>query len=174
MADISKEILNFKTAVLGEEVRGSMISLAEKLNTEVENGTTGINLAVKNVNEVAKTASEAVDRANTAVNTAERDLENANFVMRNAENIVNESEAWAHGHKDFPQNDHDNAEYWSGVSREYVDQARNEADRAAQYASITAPDFYVDTEDMYLYIKAGVGIDFIVTEDNELCWRITA
>ena len=32
MADISKEIENFRSAVYGEEVRGSMISLAEKMN----------------------------------------------------------------------------------------------------------------------------------------------
>lgn len=39
MADISKEIKDFQDAVYGEEVRGSMISLAEKLNAEVEDGT---------------------------------------------------------------------------------------------------------------------------------------
>lgn len=39
MADISKEIQDFREAVYGEEVRGSMISLAEKLNAEVEDGT---------------------------------------------------------------------------------------------------------------------------------------
>ncbi len=39
MADISKEIQNFKTAVYGEDVRGSMVSLAEKVNDEAENST---------------------------------------------------------------------------------------------------------------------------------------
>ena len=34
MADISKEIQDFREAVYGEEVRGSMISLAEKINKE--------------------------------------------------------------------------------------------------------------------------------------------
>lgn len=34
MADISKEIQDFRDAVYGEEVRGSMISLAEKVNKE--------------------------------------------------------------------------------------------------------------------------------------------
>ena len=34
MADISKEIQDFREAVYGEEVRGSMISLAEKVNKE--------------------------------------------------------------------------------------------------------------------------------------------
>lgn len=34
MADISKEIQDFRDAVYGEEVRGSMISLAEKINKE--------------------------------------------------------------------------------------------------------------------------------------------
>lgn len=39
MADISKEIRNFQEAVYGEDVRGSMISLAEKVNEEAENST---------------------------------------------------------------------------------------------------------------------------------------
>ena len=34
MADISKEIRDLQDAVYGEEVRGSFISLAEKVNTE--------------------------------------------------------------------------------------------------------------------------------------------
>lgn len=39
MADISKEIQDFREAVYGEEVRGSMISLAKKVNGEVEDNT---------------------------------------------------------------------------------------------------------------------------------------
>lgn len=39
MADISKEIQDFKEAVYGEEVRGSLVSLAEKINDEVEENT---------------------------------------------------------------------------------------------------------------------------------------
>ena len=39
MADITKEINNFKNAIYGEEVRESMISLAEKINKETEAAT---------------------------------------------------------------------------------------------------------------------------------------
>lgn len=39
MADISKEIKDFREAVYGEDVRDSMISLAEKVNEEAENST---------------------------------------------------------------------------------------------------------------------------------------
>lgn len=39
MADIRAEIKNFKEAVYGEDVRGSMISLAEKVNGETEKTT---------------------------------------------------------------------------------------------------------------------------------------
>lgn len=35
MADISKEIRDFKQAIYGEEVRGSMVTMAEKLNKEI-------------------------------------------------------------------------------------------------------------------------------------------
>ena len=39
MADIRAEIKNFKEAVYGKDVRGSMISLAEKVNAETEKTT---------------------------------------------------------------------------------------------------------------------------------------
>jgi hypothetical protein len=42
MADISQEIANFQSASRGEEVRDSMVSLANKLNGEVETNTRSV------------------------------------------------------------------------------------------------------------------------------------
>ena len=42
MADISGEIKKFQTAVYGEEVRGAMVDLCEKVNHETEAGTSTI------------------------------------------------------------------------------------------------------------------------------------
>lgn len=53
-----------------------------------------------------------------------------------------------------------------------ADRASTEADRAAQYADIVAPGFYVDIDTMTLYIKDGVGVDFVIADDNTLCWKI--
>ena len=50
MADISKEINDFRTAVYGRDVRNSMISLAEKVNDEVETNTTHVDEAVTTAN----------------------------------------------------------------------------------------------------------------------------
>lgn len=74
MADISKEIRDFREAVYGEEVRGSMISLAEKVNTE----STAAKEAAVNMAEMA---AEAVSNAKTAV-------ENANEAVNSAENTA--------------------------------------------------------------------------------------
>lgn len=78
MADISQEINDFKNAIYGEEVRGSMISLAEKLNTEVESNTT-------NVNQAVATANTASTAANQAVQDAETTLQAANQAVTSAE-----------------------------------------------------------------------------------------
>ena len=51
MADISKEIQAFEDAIYGEEVRGSMISLAEKVNSESSKAQTD--------------AADVVNRANS-------------------------------------------------------------------------------------------------------------
>lgn len=66
MADISKEIQAFRDAEYGEEVRGSMISLAQKLNTEVEGNTSGVNAAISRTDAAARGAVNAAQNANNA------------------------------------------------------------------------------------------------------------
>lgn len=89
MADIRAEIKNFKEAVYGEDVRGSMISLAEKVNAETEKTTKlaqdtsrkveGFNQRIEdNKNAVAKLrndhntdiASLTQNKADAIINTA--------------------------------------------------------------------------------------------------------
>lgn len=77
MADISKEINDFREARYGEEVRGSMISLAEKINGEVEQNTTNVNRAATTANQAATTANQAAEDAQTAINEANQTLEEA-------------------------------------------------------------------------------------------------
>lgn len=50
-------------------------------------------------------------------------------------------------------------------------QAKIDADRAETYASITEPKFYLDETTMQLYMKDGVGVDFVV-DDNVLYWKV--
>ena len=50
-------------------------------------------------------------------------------------------------------------------------QAKIDADRAETYANITEPKFYLDETTMNLYMKDGVGVDF-VTDDNVLYWKV--
>lgn len=54
-----------------------------------------------------------------------------------------------------------------------ADKAKSEAEKAATYSNIVAPDFYLDLETMELYKKGGVGVDFYL-EDAQLYWMITA
>ena len=80
MADISKEINDFRVAVYGRDVRESMISLAEKVNAEVETNTTHVDEAVTTANgasQKATKASEEVQRAITEANTTLREANTA-------------------------------------------------------------------------------------------------
>lgn len=77
MADISQEINDFKNAIYGEEVRGSMISLAEKINTEVEANTTNVNQAVSTANSASSAANQAVADANTTLQAANQAVTSA-------------------------------------------------------------------------------------------------
>ena len=77
MADISQEINDFKNAIYGEEVRGSMISLAEKINTEVDANTTNVNQAVSTANNASSAANQAVADANTTLQAANQAVTSA-------------------------------------------------------------------------------------------------
>ena len=79
MADISQEINNFQNAIYGEEVRGSMISLAEKLNQEVENNTQNTTVMIGRAQAALDNANESVDKATVAT-------KNANQAVQIAEN----------------------------------------------------------------------------------------
>lgn len=103
MADISKEIEDFKEAEYGEAVRGSMISLATKVNEDGEQALADVaknlvvvNAAVETANAAAYGASEAEQRANAAA-------ENADGVRESTETLREDLE------------EKRNSDYWRGL-----------------------------------------------------------
>ena len=76
MADISREVQDFRDAVYGEEVRGSMISLAEKVNTESTDAKTAAVKSASDAGAAASNASYAVTQANAAVQSANKAAQN--------------------------------------------------------------------------------------------------
>ena len=82
MADIQAEIDDFRSAVYGEEVRGSMISLAEKLNTEVESGTATVTEKATQINGYI----DRLDILSTNVSNNLSDSEALRIVLNNNEN----------------------------------------------------------------------------------------
>lgn len=79
MADISKEIQNFRSARKGRDVRGSMISLAEKVNRESTDAQTAASKSAADAGAAASNASYAVNLANQAAqnaNTAAQNIQN--------------------------------------------------------------------------------------------------
>lgn len=78
MADIRKEIQDFQDAVYGEEVRGSMISLAEKVNRESTDAKTAAERSALSAEGAARDANTAIGNADTAArnaNTAAQDIQ---------------------------------------------------------------------------------------------------
>lgn len=84
MADISPEIEAFRNSKKGRDVRGSMISLAEKVNEEVEENTANVATAISNANTAAYNANQKAALANTATGSANTAASNANTAAANA------------------------------------------------------------------------------------------
>ena len=102
MADISAEITAFRNAVYGEEVRGSMISLAEKLNdvsedtestvnrfeSDITSSINAANAAASNANSKASAANSAASSANAAASSARSATADANNSATSANNAA--------------------------------------------------------------------------------------
>ena len=109
MAYIEPEINDFLTAVYGEEVRNSMVSLARKLNVELEAGTATINqyttditqaiaeadTAAGNANAARDQAVTARDAANSAASAANTARDNANEAASAANSAAAEARSQA-------------------------------------------------------------------------------
>ena len=189
--DISQEINGWANARIGRDVRKYNVSALAKLQDQtntavdyvVEKGE-AIDQAAKDVQTVRQEAQGAVDHANdiTAeykqyaddkLAATEQERQAAQTARTGSEAAATLAESWAVGGTGArPGEDGDNSQFWAEKSQESAGQASREADRAAQYASIVAPGFLVDPDSMELYMKTGVGVDFIVTDDAELCWKI--
>ena len=189
--NINQDIQEWKTARYGRQVRAANVSALTKLQDQANAAVDyvvgkgeAIDQAAKDVQTVRQEAQGAVDHANdiTAeykqyaddkLAATEQERQAAQTARTGSEAAATLAESWAVGGTGSrPGEDGSNSQFWAEKSQESAGQASREADRAAQYASIVAPGFLVDLEEMALYMKAGVGVDFVVTADAELCWKI--
>lgn len=129
--------------------------------------------AVKQAAEQAiERADHATEQANEAVKQAGEVLEEATGKVAEAGENAELSEAWAHGHADHPESDMNNSRYWSELSKEGAQRAKDAADQAEQLAGILIPEFALDLETSELCVRNGLGIEFVV-EDATLYWKMT-
>lgn len=152
MANISAEIQAFRGAVYGEEVRESMISLAEKVNADGEEALSEVAAQVIRIDGIAAEATQTLDDANTAIGTANEAIneaqntlaEGVQQVQQAAENALF-SESWARGGTGTRTGeDSDNSRFYSLQSQTEANRAKTEADRAETYAGFVVPTFLVD------------------------------
>ena len=88
MADISKEINAFRDAEKGEEVRGSMISLAIKVNADGENALAQVAQQVTRIDVIATEATQTLNNANAAIEDANTAIDTANAAIIEAQNTL--------------------------------------------------------------------------------------
>lgn len=127
MANIATEIKNFLTAIYGKDVRASMVSLAEKLNHEVENNTTDAKNAADRANTSASNADVATTKANTAT-------ERANTAASNAEKATSEAQV-ATQNANTATGNANTAAGNANAAANRVDTAINAANTAAENAN---------------------------------------
>lgn len=134
MADISKEIQDFKNATYGEEVRDSLVSLAQKVNTETELSTTHVNDAVNKATSASEKANEASEDALLAISKADITLKEAITAKDNAMTSANQATLSA-----------ENAKISCDKASEAADTAQNIADGLEGFNGKAESISYQDT-----------------------------
>lgn len=72
------------------------------------------------------------------------------------------AESWAHGQTGArPGEETDNSKYYSEI-------AKQEAEKAESYATITFPEFFMDFVDGHLYCDQGKNVEFFVDENDHV------
>lgn len=199
--DINQNIQDWKTARYGRQVRAANVSALTKLQDQanaavdyvVEKGE-AVDQATRDVQTVRQEAQAAVDHANGISNqnkqyvdntvseykkyaddklvATEQQRQGAEEARTGSENAATLAESWARGGTGYRQDENvDNSMHWSQQSKTEAERAKAEADRASQYSQIVAPGFYFNVDEAILYMKSGVGVDFIV-DDARLYWKI--
>lgn len=152
MANISKEIQKFRDAVYGEEVRESMISLANKVNADGENALTTMAEQVTRIDGIAAQATQTLSNANAAINTANEAISEAHETLAEGELQVQQAagssvlaKSWARGGTGTRTGeDSDNSRFYSLQSQTEADRAKTQADRAEMYAGFVVPQLWVN------------------------------
>lgn len=199
--NINQDIQAWTTARYGRQVRAANVDALTKLQDQanasvdyvVEKGEE-VDQAARDVQTVRQEAQAAVDHANGISNQnkqyvddtvseykkyaddklveTEQQRQEAEVARTGSENAATLAESWARGGTGYRQDENvDNSMHWSQQSKTESERAKAEADRASQYSQIVAPGFYFDVDEAILYMKSGVGVDFIV-EDACLYWKI--
>lgn len=79
-----------------------------------------------------------------------------------AANYNTAAESWAHGTTGIrPGEATDNSKYYSEI-------AKQESDKAASYAEMTFPEFFLDYTDGHLYCDQGKNVEFYIDENDHL------
>ena len=189
--DINKEILSWKNARYGRQVRAANVGALTKLQDQtnaatdyvVEKGE-DVDQAAKDVQTVRQEAQGAVDHANeiTAeykqyaddkLAATELERQAAQTARTGSEAAATLAESWAVGGTGSrPGEDGNSSKYFSDQSKADADRAKEEADRAAQYASIVPPTFHIDFATMELIQDSqGSGITFTLDENKVLSFE---
>lgn len=147
-------------------------SVLADINTtkeEVEALMTSINAQMATYQTEFTTMSQNVQDLMTAVTAYMSNVENAAAVSAKL------SESWAIGLTGTrPGENTNNSKYHSDKAKDEADRSKSEADRAATYASMVAPNVYIDWENMTLVQSTdGVGITLSMDDDKVLSFSYT-
>ena len=127
--------------------------------------------ASQSAQNAANSKETAQDAANRAANSADAADQSAQAAA-NSEAIAVQKAVDASQSAQNAANSEQVAVLKASEALTDANRAKTEADRAAQYSSIVAPDFYLDIDTMILYMKDGVGVDFLLADGNVLCWKV--
>ena len=149
-----------------------IVALATEQMMRAEAAADAADLSEQHAKSSEDNAALSEQHAKSSEDNAALSEQHASSSESNASAYATAAESWAQGGTGTRTGeDTDNSEYWAGRSHTDADRAKDEADRAAQYAGFLTPSFIIQNNQ--LYVKTDHTIDFVVA-NNRLYIKLAA
>lgn len=149
-----------------------IIALATEQMLRAEAAADAADLSEQHAKTSEDNAALSEQHAKSSEDNAALSEQHAAAYESDASTYATAAESYCHGGTGTRTGeDTDNSEYWAGRSATDAARAKDEADRAAQYAGFVTPSFILQNN--RLYVKTDHTIDFIVA-NNRLYIKLAA
>ena len=120
---VPKDVVTPEEEKIFDEVVNAVNKAAERAETSEKNAKQSETKAEQSYQNTLKLEEHVNEQAKHVDNEVEEFEKTSNERLEKTNEWMNKAEAWTHGHVDYPENNEDNAKYYSELAKQSAEQA---------------------------------------------------